>query len=119
MRTAAAWLEPSAIPALEGRYQTGRLGIAAGWTFALRLATERRMSASVTPSVSVVITARDAAATIGDAVRSAMAQPETAEVIVVDDASGDATTAAAEAAPRAAAASTATSTASRASASAS
>lgn len=98
MRTAAALLEPSAIPALECRHQTGCLGIAAGWTFALRLATERRMSASVTPSVSVVITARDAAATIGDAVRSALAEPETAEVIVVDDASRDATTAAAEAA---------------------
>ena len=98
MRTAAALLEPSAVPALECRHQTGCLGIAAGWTFALRLATERRMSASVTPSVSVVITARDAAATIGDAVRSALAEPEAAEVIVVDDASRDATTAAAEAA---------------------
>lgn len=56
------------------------------------------MSIPVTPSVSVVITAHDAAATIGDAVRSALAEPEAAEVIVVDDASRDATTAAAEAA---------------------
>ena len=54
------------------------------------------MNPPVTLSVSVVITARDAAATIGDAVRSALAEPETAEVIVVDDASRDATTAAAE-----------------------
>ncbi|SDL95050.1 glycosyltransferase family 2 protein [Paracoccus chinensis] len=58
------------------------------------------MSTPVTPSVSVVITAYDAAATIGDAVRSALAEPETAEVIVVDDASRDATAAAAEAAGR-------------------
>ena len=56
------------------------------------------MSPPSTPSVSVVITAHDAAATIGDAVRSALAEPETAEVIVVDDASRDATVAAAEAA---------------------
>lgn len=56
------------------------------------------MSVPVTPSVSVVITAHDAAATIGDAVRSALAEPETAEVIVVDDASRDTTVAAAEAA---------------------
>ncbi len=54
------------------------------------------MSAPARPSVSVIITARDAAATIGDAVRTALAEPETAEVIVVDDASRDATVAAAE-----------------------
>jgi succinoglycan biosynthesis protein ExoU len=41
--------------------------------------------------VSVIIAARNAEATIGMAVRSALAQPETAEVIVVDDASTDAT----------------------------
>lgn len=56
------------------------------------------MSTPVIPSVSVVITAYDAATTIGDAVRSGLAEPETAEVIVVDDASRDATVAAAEAA---------------------
>ena len=56
------------------------------------------MNAPVTPFVSVLITAYDAAATIADAVRSALAEPETAEVIVVDDASRDATAAAAEAA---------------------
>lgn len=50
------------------------------------------------PSVSVLITAHDAAATIADAVRTALAEPETAEVIVVDDASRDATAAAAAAA---------------------
>ena len=43
------------------------------------------------PQVSVVVTAYDAEATIADAVRSALAEPEVAEVIVVDDASRDAT----------------------------
>ena len=56
------------------------------------------LPAAVPPSVSVVITAHDAAATIADAVRTALAEPETAEVIVVDDASRDATAAVAEAA---------------------
>ena len=41
------------------------------------------MNVPVTPFVSVLITAYDAAATIADAVRSALAEPETAEVIVV------------------------------------
>lgn len=49
------------------------------------------MNTHVIPSVSVIITAHDAAATIADAVRTALAEPETAEVIVVDDASGDQT----------------------------
>lgn len=51
-------------------------------------------------SVTVVIAAWRAAGTIGRAVISALAQPETAEVVVVDDASGDdgATLAAARAA---------------------
>lgn len=49
-------------------------------------------------TVSVIITAWNAAATIGDAVASALAQPEVAEVIVVDDASADRTVAAARAA---------------------
>ena len=44
-----------------------------------------------TPSVSVIITAYNAAATIGDAVRSALSQAETAQVIVVDDVSRDQT----------------------------
>lgn len=56
------------------------------------------MSAAPSPSVSVVVTAHDAAATIADAVRTALAEPETAEVIVVDDASRDATAEAARAA---------------------
>lgn len=74
--------------------------IAAGWTFTFRLATERHMNVPVIPSVSVIITAHDAAATIGDAICSALAEPETAEVIVVDDASRDGTVAAAGAAAR-------------------
>lgn len=49
-------------------------------------------------SVSVIITAHDAAATIADAVRTALDEPETGEVIVVDDASRDATAVTAEAA---------------------
>lgn len=48
--------------------------------------------------VCVVIPAYNAAATIGRAVLSALAQPEVAEVIVVDDASRDATIAQARAA---------------------
>lgn len=58
------------------------------------------MSTPVIPSVSVVITAYNAAATIGDAVCSALREPETAEVIVVNDASRDATAAVAETAGR-------------------
>ncbi len=46
-------------------------------------------------SVAVVITARNAAATVAQAVASALAQPEVAEVVVVDDASTDDTAAAA------------------------
>jgi succinoglycan biosynthesis protein ExoU len=48
--------------------------------------------------VCVIIPAFDAAATVGRAVRSALAQREVREVIVVDDASRDATSAAAAAA---------------------
>jgi succinoglycan biosynthesis protein ExoU len=51
-------------------------------------------------SVSVIITARDAVATIADAVSTALFDAETAEVIVIDDASNDNTAAAAEAAAR-------------------
>lgn len=56
--------------------------------------------ASPAPSVAVVIAAWRAAGTIGKAVASALAQPEAAEIVVVDDASGDqgATLAAARAA---------------------
>lgn len=52
--------------------------------------------AAISRSVSVIITAHDAAATIADAVRTALAEPETAEVVVVDDASRDATASEAE-----------------------
>jgi succinoglycan biosynthesis protein ExoU len=45
----------------------------------------------VIPPVCVIIAAKDAQATIGVAVLSALAQPEASEVIVVDDASTDAT----------------------------
>lgn len=57
-------------------------------------------TASNTPGVTVVIAVWRAAGTIGRAVASALALPETAEVVVVDDASGDggATIAAARAA---------------------
>lgn len=50
------------------------------------------------PSVAVVIPAFRVADTIGLAIQSALAQPETAQVIVVDDASGDDTAQAARAA---------------------
>lgn len=41
------------------------------------------------PGVAVIIAAKDAASTIGRAIRSALVQPEVTEVIVVDDASSD------------------------------
>lgn len=47
------------------------------------------LAASAEKSVAVIIAAWRAADTIGRAVSSALAQPEAAEVIVVDDASGD------------------------------
>ena len=47
------------------------------------------VNASARAQVTVVIAAWRAAATIGRAVSSALAQPEAVEVIVVDDASGD------------------------------
>ncbi|HYF23452.1 MAG TPA: glycosyltransferase family 2 protein [Caulobacteraceae bacterium] len=43
------------------------------------------------PCVAVIIAAKNAAASIGEAVRSALAEPETAEVVVIDDGSTDAT----------------------------
>lgn len=48
-------------------------------------------------TICVIIAARNAADTIGRAVASALAQPEVAEVVVVDDASTDATGTAAQA----------------------
>ncbi|RJE78528.1 glycosyltransferase family 2 protein [Paracoccus sp. JM45] len=49
------------------------------------------MNTDVRLTVSVIITAHDAAATIADAVSTALAETETVEVIVVDDASRDRT----------------------------
>lgn len=46
-------------------------------------------AANAAEGVTVIIAAWRAAATIGRAVSSALAQPETLEVVVVDDASGD------------------------------
>jgi succinoglycan biosynthesis protein ExoU len=50
------------------------------------------------PSIAVIVPAHDASATVARAVRSALAQPEAAEVVVVDDASRDDTAGAARAA---------------------
>jgi succinoglycan biosynthesis protein ExoU len=50
-------------------------------------------AAGYAPSVAVLIAARDAQATIARAVGSALAQPEAAEVVVIDDGSTDATAA--------------------------
>lgn len=58
------------------------------------------MARDMTGQVSVIITARNAHDTIGDAVASALDQPEVSEVIVVDDASSDATSQAARLAAR-------------------
>lgn len=57
----------------------------------IRFALVMERMSMATPSVSVIITAYNAAATIGDAVRSALSQAETAQVIVVDDVSRDQT----------------------------
>ncbi len=51
--------------------------------------------------VSVIIAALNSARTIGRAVVSALAQPETVEVLFVDDGSTDETAAAARARPKA------------------
>jgi succinoglycan biosynthesis protein ExoU len=47
----------------------------------------------MTPEVTVIIAAKDASATIARAIRSALAEPEVAQVIVVDDGSSDDTAA--------------------------
>ena len=44
-----------------------------------------------TPEICVIIAAKNAAGTIGRAIASALAEPETAEVVVVDDGSSDGT----------------------------
>lgn len=49
------------------------------------------MSKTAPTSVTVVIAARDAAATLEDALRSALAEPSVVQCVVVDDASTDAT----------------------------
>jgi succinoglycan biosynthesis protein ExoU len=46
-----------------------------------------------TPTIAIIVAACNASATIARAVRSALAEPEVSEVIVVDDASGDNTVA--------------------------
>jgi succinoglycan biosynthesis protein ExoU len=72
-----------------------------GWADAAAeaVADSRRIVAGMPePQVSVVIAARNAAGTIARAVRSALREPEVAEVVVVDDASSDRTGAAASAA---------------------
>lgn len=54
------------------------------------------MKKAASSTVSVIITAYEAASTIAGAVRTALAETETTEVIVVDDASKDNTVEAAE-----------------------
>lgn len=46
---------------------------------------------NVSSDLCVIITARDAATTIGDAISSALEQPQVGEVVLVDDASSDQT----------------------------
>ncbi|WP_051558917.1 glycosyltransferase family 2 protein [Allorhizobium undicola] len=48
-------------------------------------------ASAINSKVCVIIAAKNASATIGRAVRSALAEPETAEVVVVDDGSTDGT----------------------------
>lgn len=59
------------------------------------LAEARKGSATPSPSVAVIIAAHNAAETISKAVISALAQPQTTELVVVDDASDDGTSGAA------------------------
>jgi succinoglycan biosynthesis protein ExoU len=47
------------------------------------------MNATSTEAICVIIAAKNAAGTIGDAIRSALREPEVAEVVVVDDGSSD------------------------------
>ena len=56
---------------------------------------EATMTAAATMDVCVIIAAKNAAETIARAVASALAEPETAEVIVIDDGSTDTTATAA------------------------
>lgn len=56
------------------------------------------MTAAAPTNVCVIIAAKNAADTIGRAIGSALAEPEAAEVVVIDDASTDGTAAAARAA---------------------
>ena len=49
------------------------------------------MTALASPRVSVIVACHNAERTLGRAIRSALAEPETAEVIVIDDASTDGT----------------------------
>ncbi|OHV78757.1 glycosyltransferase family 2 protein [Ensifer sp. LCM 4579] len=56
------------------------------------------MTAAAPTNVCVIIAARNAADTIGRAIGSALAEPEAAEIVVIDDGSADGTIAAARAA---------------------
>lgn len=56
------------------------------------------MTAAVSPNICIIIAAKNAADTITRAITSALAEPETAEVIVIDDSSTDDTAAVARAA---------------------
>lgn len=55
------------------------------------MTTSIRSSANPLPSIAVIIAAYNADETIAKAVISALAQPQTAEVVVIDDASDDGT----------------------------
>jgi succinoglycan biosynthesis protein ExoU len=61
------------------------------------MARASRLPAIGSPCVAVIIAAFNAERTVGAAVRSALSEPETAEVVVVDDGSQDRTAAAAQA----------------------
>jgi len=56
------------------------------------------LTAAVSPNICIIIAAKNAADTIARAIASALAEPETAEVIVIDDGSTDDTAAVARAA---------------------
>jgi succinoglycan biosynthesis protein ExoU len=73
-------------------------GAARIWGFAVTSVAHSSASRAAAREVAVMIPARNSETTVGRAVASALAEPETREVMVIDDGSSDATAQAARAA---------------------